>query len=179
MSARSKSGIILLFLVLGLPCTSMNSAVSGAPWTLLAASAEARTKLSTDPIRVPLVPSTQSSTGKDPALEAMVGQRVYLVLDGISAELSAGVSYDVFLGPPDSSTPAHDDEGYAGTLNFFDIPAEGSGQPHSVSYDVTDAVMHLRQHGRLRSPLVVTFVPVAPPLEKTEPTIARISLVAQ
>jgi hypothetical protein len=174
MLARSKARIIVLLLTLGVTCIS---ASSGASLTLLATSVEPRINLSADPIRVPLIPLVQGGANKEQPLEFTANKRIYLVLDGITADLPPGANYDVFLGPPDGNIPPSDNLGYAGTLNFFDISAQA--ESHSVSYDVTDVLMRLRQHGQLAGPIFVTFVPDAPPFAKAKPAVGRLSLVAQ
>ncbi len=180
MFARSKISISfsLLLAVLGISCAVPGSAASAPATTLLASSAGTRIRLSAGPTRVPLAPTTQVSGAQQP-FEAARGRRVYLVVEGLSATLSPGASYDVFLGPASGAVPARDDPGYVGTLNFFGISPLTPADARSVSFDVTAVLARLRENEGLRNPLTVTLVPDTSPLENAEPAVGRFSLMAQ
>lgn len=145
--------------------------VAAAPVTL-AMSSNADIALSAEPTRVVLMESVSSGEINE------VGRRIFLVVDGLFTNLPPGTTYDVFLGVPEHIKPRREDPGYAGTLNFFDVPvSRGSGDGHSVAFDVTSVLQRLRAAGR--SPLTVTLAPKSPPYEEAKPFVGQIKLVAE
>jgi hypothetical protein len=161
----------LLLTAFGLVSAAMAPIAPARATTLLAASPDQRIRLSSVPTRVAIAPATQGTP-----LETSAGQ-VLLVLDGISAALSPGASFDVILGPAAGAGPARNDPGYAGTLNFYDISAATPADERVVAFDVTKVLARLRANGDIRNPLAVTFIPTAPPLENSEPAVGRLRLI--
>jgi hypothetical protein len=178
MSTRREVRIIMSLLVSALELlfatAAPNAAARGA--TVLAASAEQRIRLSSASTRVVIVPTTEALETQP--LETSVGRHVFLVLEGLSAALVPGASYDVFLGPAAGPHPSRDDPGYAGTLNFYDISAATPSDARAVSFDVTSVLARLRDNGEIKNPLAVTFVPDAPPQENSEPVVGRLRLIS-
>lgn len=144
--------------------------------TVLAASTEQRIRLSSTPMRVGIA-STASALEKQPLAEAD-GKHVLLVLEGLSAALAPGTSYDVFLGPAAGAPPSRDGPGYAGTLNFYDISASTPADARAVSFDVTSLLARLRRSGEINAPLAVTFIPDGPPQPNSEPVVGSLKLIA-
>jgi hypothetical protein len=175
MFARRKVRIAMsvLLTAFGLATAAMAPMAPARAATLLAASSDQRIRLSSVPTRVAIAPATD--TERTP-LETSAGQ-VLLVLDGISAALSPGASYDVILGPAAGAGPARNDPGYAGTLNFYDISAATPADERVVAFDVTKVLARLRANGEIKSPLAVTFIPTAAPLENSEPAVGRLRLI--
>jgi hypothetical protein len=159
---------------LGLVSAAM-APIAARAATLLASSADQRIRLSSVPTRVAIAPATQS-TGSQ-SLEATASHQVFLVLEGLSATLAPGATFDVFLGPAGAS-PGRDNAGYAGTLNFYNISAATPADARAVSFDVTAVLARLRASGEIGSPLTVTIIPDAPPQENSEPAIGRLRLIA-
>jgi hypothetical protein len=176
MSARRKVGIAmpLLLTALGLVFAAMAPIAAHAA-TLLASSADQRIRLSSVPTRVAIAPTTQTTGAQ--SLDATANHQVFLVLEGLSATLAPGASFDVFLGPAGAG-PGRDDAGYAGTLNFYNISAATPADARAVSFDVTAVLARLRASGEIKSPLAVTIIPHAPPQENSEPAIGRLRLIA-
>jgi uncharacterized protein YjeT (DUF2065 family) len=176
MSARRKVGIAmpLLLTVLGLVSAAM-APVAARAATLLASSADQRIRLSSVPTRVAIAPATQTKGAQ--SLEATANHQVFLVLEGLSATLAPGASFDIFLGPAGAG-PGRDDAGYAGTLNFYNISAATPADARAVSFDVTAVLARLRASGEIKNPLAVTIIPDAPPQQNSEPAIGRLRLIA-
>ncbi len=141
--------------------------------TLLATSAE-RIRLSSAPTRVAMTLSAEATGAQ--SLDAQ-HQHVLLVMEGLSAALAPGTSYDVYLGPAAGPQPARDDPGYAGTLNFYDISSMTPSDARAVSFDVTAVLARLRKNGDISRPLAVTFVPDAPPQENSQPVVEHLRLI--
>jgi hypothetical protein len=177
MSARRKVGIAMpvLLTVLGLVSAAM-APIAARAATLLASSADQRIRLSSVPTRVAIAPATQTTMGAQ-SLEATTNHQVFLVLEGLSATVAPGASFDVFLGPAGAG-PGRDDAGYAGTLNFYNISAATPADARAVSFDVTAVLARLRASGEIKNPLAVTIIPDAPPQENSEPAIGRLRLIA-
>jgi hypothetical protein len=142
---------------------------------VLAVSSEQQIRLSSTPTRIAIalaepVPDTGKREGES-------GQHVLLVLEGLSAALTPGISYDIFLGRATDPQPSHDNPGYAGTLNFYSITGPRSSDPPAVSFDVTTVLARLRSNGASKGPLAVTFIPNAPPPPGSEPIVGRLKLI--
>jgi hypothetical protein len=175
MSTRRKVRVAMSLLVSALVLAAAVPVAAARGATVLASSAEQRIRLSAAPTRVAMAPITEG-LGTQP-LETSNGRHFFLVLEGLSAALTPGASYDVFLGPAAGSHPSRDDPGYAGTLNFYDISAATPSNARAVSFDVTSVIARLRDNGEIKNPLAVTFVPDAPPQENSEPVVGRLRLV--
>ncbi|MEA2899928.1 MAG: hypothetical protein QOJ84_5543 [Bradyrhizobium sp.] len=172
---KVKVAMSLLLSALGGMSVAAGWAAPAQAATVLAASADQRIRLSAAPTRVAIAPATQA-IGAQP-LDAGNAGRVLLVLEGLSATLAPGASYDVFLGPAAGAGPTRDDPGYAGTLNFYDISAATPADARVISFDVTSVLARLRANGEIKNPLAVTFVPDAPPQENSEPAVGRLRLI--
>jgi hypothetical protein len=175
MFARRKVTVAMsvLLTVLGLVSAAMAPIAPARAATLLATSPDQRIRLSSVPTRVAIAPAAHAA---GTPLEAGAGQ-VLLLLEGISAALSPGASFDVILGPAAGAGPARNDPGYAGTLNFYDISAATPADERVVAFDVTAVLARLRASGEIGNPLAVTFIPTAPPLENSEPAVGRLRLI--
>ena len=165
----------LLPFMFGLLCAATAPIAAARAATVLASSADQRIRLSSAPTRVVVTPSAPASGA--PALVTANNHRVLLVLEGLSAALAPGASYDVFLGPAAGQPPARDDPGYAGTLNFYDISAATPADARAVSFDVTSVLNRLRNTGAIDQPLAVTFVPDGSPQENSDPVVGRLKLI--
>lgn len=108
--------------------------------------------------------------------------RVVLVLNGLHAERSPGVLYEVLLQVPSDAAPETAAEHVAGYISFFNATAPiDEGPHHEVTYrfDVTDLTRRLADVGALEGSLRVTLRPVGSdaPEADAEVSIAAIALV--
>jgi hypothetical protein len=166
MSLLSISGILFVAMPFG--------PARGA--TVLAASPEQQIRLSSTPTRV-IIASAKPALERQ-TRELAEGQHILLVVEGLSAALVPGASYDVYLGPEGGPhPPSRDDPGYAGTLNFYNISASTPETGRAVSFDVTSVLARLLKSGDINRPLAVTFVPDAPPQANSEPAVQRLKLI--
>jgi hypothetical protein len=148
------------------------------PAIMLATSRESTIALSGSTTRVMLTKSPDISVPLDKFGAA--GRRIYLVIDGLAANLPPGVTYSVFLGLPEGTKPSRDDPGYVGTLNFFDVPSSPrSGDSRSVAFDVTAALARLRAAGRSIDLLQVAITPDMAPYVEAKPILGSLKLVAE
>jgi tyrosinase len=122
--------------------------------------------------------ATNFSTQLSAALET---RQLYVVLNNVQVRQEPGVTYAVYLDVPNGATPAPDDPGYVGTLNFFSLHG-GDHADHaggaSVAFPATDALKTLRQQGRAQPQPTVTLVPDGTYIAEAEPKIGSISLVS-
>src|SRR5260370_21031314 len=173
---RIRIAMSLLLSVLGLLFAAATPIAPARAATVLAASAEQRIRLSSAPTRIAIAPARQALGTQ--SLETLDDHRVLLVLEGLSAALAPGASYDVFLGPAAGPHPSRDDPGYAGTLNFYDISAATPANARAVSFDVTSVLARLRNNGEIRNPPAVTVIPDAPPPDNSDPIVGHLKLIS-
>ncbi len=103
------------------------------------------------------------------------GTRFILVADDLRAGVQPGVPFELRLGPPSTSEAA-----VIGTVNFYGaMRPMGSGQPHSISFDVTRAVQSLAVSGWPAQGLGVAVAPSGPVAPGADATIGALRLVAQ
>jgi hypothetical protein len=139
----------------------------------LAASDHGSVVLGAGPIRVPLSPSSGAGALAQHVSALGPLDQVYLVLEGIDTDVAPGISYNVFLGLPDSGSalgPA--DPHYVGTLSFFD-----SGPSRSAAFNVTGKIKALSDAGALDGRPTVTLIPAGTPDREAKPTIGRLVLM--
>jgi hypothetical protein len=103
------------------------------------------------------------------------GTRFILVADDLRAGVQPGVPFELRLGPPSTSETA-----VIGTVSFYGaMRPMGSGQPHSISFDVTRAVQSLALSGWPAQGLGVAVAPSGPVAPGADATIGALRLVAQ
>lgn len=103
------------------------------------------------------------------------GARYILVADDLRAGVQPGSLFDLSFGPPSTGEAA-----VLGTLNFYAARRPGgSGQPHSVSYDVTRQVQAMAVAGWPSQGLGVAIAPSTPVAPGSDATVGALRLVAQ
>jgi len=103
------------------------------------------------------------------------GTRFLLVADDLRAGVQPGALFELRLGPPSGGEAA-----VLGTLNFYSARRPGGpGQPHSISYDVTDQVQALVVAGWPAHGLGVVIAPSAEVVPGSDATVGALRLVAQ
>jgi tyrosinase len=108
--------------------------------------------------------------------------RIVLVLNGLHAERSPGVLYEVLMQVPSDAAPETAAEHVAGYISFFNATTPiDEGPHHEVTYrfDVTDLTRRLADVGALEGSLRVTLRPIGSdvPAPDAEASIAAIALV--
>jgi tyrosinase len=155
---------------------------------VLATQARGRpVRLGTGPTQVALVPVPRPGQPGVQALSARIRsvppeRRIVLVLNGLHAERSPGVLYEVLLQVPSGATDESTTEHVAGYISFFNATAPlEEGPHHEVTYrfDVTEMTRRLADAGALEGSLRVTIRPLGS--DAVEPdadaTIAAVALV--
>ena len=117
------------------------------------------------------------------AVERTGPQRVYLIIDNVTADGPPSTSYRVIL---DMGTPDEPRDDYrVGLVGLFGInkaySVEGSGMPHGMrfAFEVTDVVERLKQRGLWNEDDIrVTFEPVeeGDDEDATEVKVGRVSI---
>lgn len=103
------------------------------------------------------------------------GTRFLLVADDLRAGVQPGALFELRFGPPTTGEAA-----VLGTLNFYSaLRPGGVGQPHSISYDVTDQVMALSVAGWPTNGLGVAIAPSAEVVPGSDATVGALRLVAE
>jgi hypothetical protein len=139
----------------------------------LAASGNGPIALGAGPTRVVLSPPSASGALAQRIRTLAPSDQVYLVLQGIDTDVPPGITYNVFLGPPDpSAASGPTDPHYVGTLNFFD-----AGPSRSAVFNVTDKIKAFGETGVLGNRPAVTVVPAGAPEGGAKPTINKVLLV--
>jgi hypothetical protein len=148
--------------------------VAAAENVELAASGNGPIALGAGPTRVVLSPPSTAAPLVQRIRTLAPSDQVYLVLQGIDTGVPPGVTYNVFLGPPDpaaSAGPA--DPHYVGTLSFFD-----AGPSRNAVFNVTRKIKALSESGTLNDRPSVTVVPAGTPEGGAKPSITKVRLVA-
>jgi tyrosinase len=137
------------------------------------------------PVRAVLQPlaAAQGKTFTSHAATLIAAHRVYLVIRGRQTNAAPGVSYNVYLNPPDDIVTSAPSPHFAGRVNFFDA---GHGAPDGtpagpsddfISFDVTEVIRDLMAKGGLSETPTVAIVPVGSPASYAKPQIGEISIV--
>jgi tyrosinase len=100
------------------------------------------------------------------------GRKVYLVIEGLKIDAFPGTHYDIYLGAPKGAAGAKLRQYYVGTPSFFEA-AGMPGMGSDFTFDVTYLVARLDK-GQPQ----VRIVPRGAPRKGSNPSIAKISLVA-
>ena len=111
---------------------------------------------------------------------ALEARQLYVVLNNVQARQSSGASYAAYLNVPKGTTPAPDDPGYVGTLNFFGLHGgEHAGHDGGITvvFPATDVLKAISQ--RATNEPTVTLVPDGAYIPEAEPKIGSISLVSR
>jgi hypothetical protein len=103
-------------------------------------------------------------------------KRLTLVLHGVTAASDPSVPFNIFINLPERAGPDRNDPGYVSALNFYGMPNRQS-DVRSVRYEVSRHFQRLKQSGRGKCPIVLTFVTSAPPRPGSYPGIALIELL--
>ena len=121
----------------------------------------------------------QASTPSDQGLLSWIGRGpLVLALSGIWATEAPAVAYHLYLDLPPDSAPGVDDPGYLGGLNFYDTPDRYVAEhPKRLSFLLDQALVRLRDAGRLTQPPTLTFIPVRPEEPGYSPRVEHISIV--
>jgi hypothetical protein len=103
------------------------------------------------------------------------GTRYLLVADDLRAGVQPGALFELRFGPPTTGEAA-----VLGTLNFYAAnQPTGVGQPHSISYDVTNQVMSLSVAGWPAGGLGVAIAPSTTVVPGSDATVGALRLVAE
>lgn len=101
--------------------------------------------------------------------------RLYVVLDGISADVPPGSSYDVFASV-DGQAPANGV--YIGSVNFFDaVEFDGATRPKRKVFDLSGAIEQSSMAPEDVDALTYHFVPSGQVDPSARPVIQRIEVV--
>ncbi|WP_248805071.1 hypothetical protein [Pseudomonas sp. MWU13-2100] len=121
----------------------------------------------------------QASTPSDQGLASWMGRGpLVLALSGIWAAEAPAVAYHLYLDLPQDSIPGIDDPGYLGGLNFYDTPDHYVAEnPKRLSFLLDQALVRLREAGRLTQPPTLTFIPVRPEEPGYSPRVEHVSIV--
>lgn len=117
------------------------------------------------------------STGDLTAHLRAYGQdtRFILVADDLRAGVQPGGAFELRLGPPTGTEAA-----VIGAINVYAAQGPGGvGQPHSVSFDVTEPVRSLAVSGWPAQGLGVAMAPSGPAAPNSDATVGAVRLVAQ
>src|SRR3546814_521512 len=132
--------VLLLGLSSRLPATAggtgaPNSRTGQAGDLMVISSAEEPTVLGAAPVQAMLTAPEGEGKGGQSSLAANLlslpsGVTAYLVLQGLSADVPPGITYNVYHGlPTEAPTAGPADPHYVGSLSFFDAV----GRPQSVA----------------------------------------------
>ena len=115
----------------------------------------------------------------DQGLASWMGKGpLVLALSGIWAAEAPAVSYHLYLDLPQDSVPGIDDPGYLGGLAFYEAPDSYMPEhPKRLSFLLDQALVRLRDAGRLTQPSTLTFIPVRPEEPGYSPRVEQISII--
>lgn len=177
-------GLALALQSLGMPPPAHNP----SPRVLL--SAPGPIQLGAGPVEIFLHPAAQGASGS--SLSARIaalapGERVYLVLRGLSAQAQPGVVYHIYIyigvpGAAPANATSQPQGRLAGTLNFFNVvPLKGATMDRASqstrSIDVTQVLKDLQSSRGLGDQLRVTVWPSGSPVPAAKPAIGQLDLV--
>jgi hypothetical protein len=103
------------------------------------------------------------------------GQRLHLLIRGLTMESAPGVIYQIYLNLPRNATPTANDPHYVGSLNFYNATTPGAARPPTMqSFDVTEL---MRRDGQAdREHPTIVFIAVNTPAPDSHPRIESIEL---
>lgn len=140
----------------------------------LAVSDHGPVALGAAPTRVRLSPPAAAGALAQRIKTLAPSDQIYLILQGINADVPPGITYNVFLGLPDAAASSGpEDPHYVGTLSFFD-----TGPSRSAVFNVTRKVRKLGDTGVLGDRPTITIIPAGIPEGGAKPTVDKMLLVA-
>ena len=167
-----------------------NHAVSDSDeMSVIATAAGGPFALGNSPVEIPL--SMTAATGTtDKTLAAHLKtlrkeQRIYLLLQDLSAAEQPGILYNIYLNLPSDAKPARNDSRQIGTLNFYNVIKVGgfnaadSGATAFRSYDITALAMKLQTQKLLNNRTTITITPSGTPEAGAQAMVGRVELVIQ
>lgn len=134
-------------------------------------------RLGVAPTRTALEPAAASRTLAARAAALPQGNRLYLLIRGLSVEEDPGVVYQLYLDLPPQANPADHAALYVGSINFYGVPPGSNADRVFQSIDVTDTVRGLHTDGRLTGTTTVTFLPAGTPVPGASAGIASVEIV--
>lgn len=109
------------------------------------------------------------------SLATAAGRDVVLRMQGLKADETPGVAYNVYLNLPAGRAPeGTGDAHYLGTFSFFGA----EGRERTVEIDITDALKRLANASVLND-ATLTIVPAGAPSPSAKPQIAQIQITAR
>ena len=146
---------------------SERPAMAASPLHVVTLARFTQIRLHTDRTVVTLTPAPGASTGS--------GGRIFLTARGLTASVTPGVIYGVYLDLASGAVPGDNDPHLVGSIGFYDVGPQTSER--FQSFEVTGIL------SRLGAPSggshTVTLIPRGAPQAGADPAIAELALVRQ
>jgi hypothetical protein len=126
-------------------------------------------------IQTPVTLATKRQSDCDSLFSQRPNARYTLVLRGVHSETEPGVAYRLVLNLPKNAKALRNDAGYVGDLNFFGRSPTPRGSP-DVSYEITDALLRLKERGRAQCPVSLTFATDLAPEQGSNPGVSSLEI---
>ena len=124
-------------------------------------------RLHTDRTVVALAPAQGADTGQ--------GRQFFLIARGLTASVTPGVIYGVYLDLAPGAVPGDNDPHLVGSIGFYDVGPAPSER--FQSFEVTGVLSRLGASSG--GSHTITFVPRGAPQSGADPAIAELALVRQ